>query len=607
MTKKYTLTDEIFKDNTPENTVAQIKGILRGHGIETEEIWHETQMPYCFSLDAKVKGTTFATHGKGLTREFALASAYGELMERLQLGYIGKRATQKDGTYSINDSQDLRLPAEKLLHENRKWYQLMADRFCEWIGGNISADEVLTQFADSEGNVEVTPYVNLMDGQVAYIPTEVRKGLYTANGCAAGNTLEEAIVQATSEIVERHYRLEILFGEICVPEIPDETLQKYKAAYDIISYLRNNGYKVTVKDCSLGERFPVVCVCYINKATGKYHTHFGAYPNFEIALERALTETFQGRKLDSFAQHEDLGYTKSDITDISRLAEEMVVGTAQRSPDFFAGEPRYAYNENVGFKSKNNKALMKECIEFFREKGYDMLVRNASGLGFTTCQIIVPGYSETCIHRISKEMNENRNLSYAVKTLRNPSAVSVMDMMGLLKHLNEMQKINKANIAKRSFLASAKLMAKISKTEENFLLSATLAYVYYTLGKYEAVEKCISQMIGLSQNDSDSYLICLKRYISMLVNGYTNEQIKRTLEYFHSDKTVEKLYGYVNNGKNPLEPYVLHCDLSCTEKCALRDRCCQRRAQELIDLVNEKTRQLDIDSFVDSVRNLIAD
>lgn len=597
--------DAAFKDNSPLKTVEKIKSILRENNIETEEIWNETKVPYCYALKVKIKGLNFTTSGKGLSKEFALASAYGELVERIQLGFIGKRATQKDGSYSMNDSQDISLPVKQLLDGNMDWYKKMADRLFEWNGTSISAQDILLQYVDQEDNVDVTPFVNLMDGKTAYLPAKMRKAMYTSNGCAAGNTIEEAIVQAISEIVERYYRLRIIKENICVPQIPDKVLKQYPVAYDIISFIRDKGYKVWVKDCSLGDKFPVVCVCFIHVATGRYHTHFGAYPNFKIALTRALTETFQGRNVESFANFDDFFYNSTEKQFIHNISRELTKGTAKRMPDFFVGDMKYDYNEKVGFKGKDNKELLKECINFFAKQGYDILVRNSSGLGFPTCQVIIPGYSETYIHRLSKNTDENRYLSYAVKTLRNPSKATVAEMMGFLMHNKEIESYA-IHPGKSGFLASAKIMASLTKEQEEFYLCASEAYVCFALGKYGAASKNVARMLSFENNKKEEFLICIKRYLDLASNGYSAEQIKRLLDLFHTEETVSLFYGYIDNKNNPFDEFVLHCDLSCDDSCILKDKCYQKKAQGLIDLINQKTKELCFEDFVRDINQLIS-
>lgn len=597
--------DASFKDDSPLNTVEKIKTILKSSGIETEETWLETKVPYCYSLSLAIKGIDFLTSGKGLSKEFALASAYGEMIERVQLGFLGRRATQKDGSYSMNDSQDIQVPSETLLNENFDIFQKMSDRLLEWNGKMISPQDIVLQYSNEQGNVYATPFVSLIDGKKSYIPYVLRKSMYSSNGCAAGNTIEEAIVQALSEIVERYYRLRIIKENICVPQVPDEVLQKYETPYKIIQYIRNQGYKVWVKDCSLGEKFPVLCVCFVNEATGRYHTHFGAYPIFEIALTRALTETFQGRNVDSFATYDDFFYSKDEKKFLYNLSQELTYGTAKRLPGFFVGNSEFEYNIGVGFKGASNKELLKECIDFFKNKGYNILVRNASCLGFPTVQVIIPGYSETYIHRLIKDADDNRYLTYAVNTLRNPSCASMTDMIGFMMHCAETTKVV-SHPGKNGFLSSAKIMAQISKEYENFLFFASMAYVNFTLGKSTDVVNNIKNMLNLNIGFKEEFLICAKRYFELELMEYSPAQISELLQLFHNKETVNLFYDYINNGKNPFDEFVLHCDMKCDDSCVLKPNCCQKKIQNLVDLIKEKSKALSIDTFYSDIKKLIS-
>lgn len=597
--------DAKFKDNSPMETVEVIKNILKENHIEVEEIWGETKVPYCHALQLKIVGLNFSVSGKGLSREYALASAYGELIERVQLGFIGKRATQKDGTYSMNNSQDIKLSAKQLLEENMDIYQVLADRLFEWNQTKLTASDILMQYADEDNNVLVTPFVSLVNGKTKYFPAQMRKAMYTSNGCAAGNTFEEAIVQSISEIVERYYRLRIIRENISLPEIPEEELEKYKVAYKIISYIRHKGYKVVVKDCSLGEKFPVLCVCYVHTATGKYHTHFGAYPNFEIALTRALTETFQGRNLDSFANFSNFIYNNSEKEFVFNMAMELTFGTAKRLPEFFVGESKCEYNNSVGFEGENNKELLKECLEFFSSKGYDILVRNSSGLGFPTCQTIIPGLSETYIHRLSAKTDENRFLQFAVRTYRDPSKASIDDMLGTLMHNKAISDVYIDHPSRTGFLASAKIMADLSKDEESFLMAVSVAHIYYELGQYKNAKKVLDGMSRGIDPSKEEFLICTKRYLELLINNYKKEKIKEVLQFFHTPQTLENFYSYIDGNENPFNELVLHCDLKCGDDCLLKKQCYQAKAQKIIDLINQKTKELDFENFSNHLKSLV--
>lgn len=596
--------DATFKDDSPLNTVEKIRNILKSHDVEVEELWQETKVPYCYSLSLRIKDLNFSTSGKGLSPEFSLASAYGEMIERVQLGYLSSKATQKDGSYSSNNGQDVQLPLQQILDGNLDMYQKMSQRLLDWNGKQLTAEEIVSQHADESGNVTTTPFVSLLNGEKIFFPSKLRRAAYATNGCAAGNSIEEAIVQALSEIVERYYRLRIIKENICPPQISEKVLKKYKTPYKIIEYIRNQGYRVFVKDCSLGDGFPVLCVCFVHKATGRYHTHFGAYPIFEIALTRALTETFQGRRVDSFAEYSDFFYSKDENDFLFNISQELIYGTAQRLPEFFAGD-EIEYDKEAGFKGRTNKELLHECIAFFKNQGYNIIVRNASSLGFPTVQVIVPGYSEAYIHRLSKDMDDNRYLESAFKTSRDPSSVDITDMMGFLKHNSERAKF--VSYHNRSgFLSNAKIMAKIPKEQESFYRLSTMAYVYYTVGNLAASSKCAADMLKLNLGFNEELLICIKRYLDLTLRGFTDEQLEKLLNQFHNEETVEMLYDYINSGKNPFDEFVLHCDMRCDDSCILKQNCYQKTAEKLVELINIKTKELDVEEFCKQIRALIS-
>jgi hypothetical protein len=82
------LIDAKFKDSRPEETVNQIRKILDDAGIRTKATWLDSQVKGCYSNRIELQESTVGQNGKGMTKEFALASGYAELMERIQTGYF---------------------------------------------------------------------------------------------------------------------------------------------------------------------------------------------------------------------------------------------------------------------------------------------------------------------------------------------------------------------------------------------------------------------------------------------------------------------------------------------------------------------------------------
>lgn len=597
--------DAQFKDNTPENTVTRIRQILANHGIEPVESWFETCVPYCHALSVYVKGTTFSVNGKGLTKEFARASAYGELMERLQMGYIYTPGIQKDGVSSYIQSTRIKMPATQLLEEYGNWYRLLSRRLERFTGITKAPADLLGQYADAQGNLDVIPYFCLTKNKPVYYPHELRGRAYGSNGCAAGNTPEEALVQAISEIVERHHMIQIIDGGITLPDVPEEVLQSCPTAYKIITFIREHGYRVIVKDCSLGKKYPVVCLYIIDQRTGRYHTHLGAYPIFEIALERALTESFQGRDIHHITYMEDFIFKNPGEFLFASVSDEIIRGSHEKTTSFFVGRPSYAFNEQMGFQGKDNRSLLDECIAFFKEQGYDILVRDRSCLGFCTYQVIIPGYSEAFLHRLHRPLDEYRYSASAIKVLRNPSAASLPELLGYLMHEDQMKQYPSTIHGVHGFLAHSKISALAPKSVDHFLLAATKGYIYHCLGKSQEAISCINGMLPIATAEETDFLLCLKRYYSLVVHRYQKEEINQILAYLHKDTTVESLWSILQRKENPFTRFTLHCDTANCTGCRLEPYCCQKRVLEVAGILNAQDSNLNFEAFSSQMRQLV--
>ena len=593
--------DSAGKDAHPMDTVKQIKSILEAHHIKTEEYWGESDVPHCYSLRINIAGTAIGANGKGVNKEFALASGYGELMERLQLGLIWRNKVQVEGGASSCEAQSQVVKAAELYERNSAWYDALAKKLQESTGVSVTGRDVLKQYADADGNVQATPFYCVTTKTKEYLPTALCKDVYVSSGGAAGNTIEEAMVQSLSEIVERHHKLRIILEDLTVPEIPEEVLQTCEVAYEIISFLRSNGYKVIVKDCSLGMRFPAVCVCIIDINTGKYHTHFGANPSFQIALQRTLTECFQGRNIRNITQHVDFSDSKKWF-DLRCLLVELLVGTSEKTPQFFFKGTEQSCCQTIGFEGTTNQEYLKECISYFKELGYDILVRDSSVLGFPTYQIIIPGYSEVLPQRILGQFNDNRYTMYAGKALRNPVAANHDDLFGLMMHLAQSSKLRVGGL--ENFTTESGIPATLSAVEEEYLMGLALAHVNYTLGRTKDAISYLGKAIQTNISENAEYLICFKRYLSMKQTGYSEEEIEKTLQQFHREETKEKLYSFLRTNENPLDPVVLRCDLQCAQTCPLYDNCKKKYVDELVQLIVNKAKSLDQSAMEKILQNI---
>lgn len=80
-----------YKACPPRETIDRIKAILSKVGIEIKEVINDGEFFHSAHLHISNEGLSvfnLIVNGKGMTSDYALASAYGELMERIQSGIL---------------------------------------------------------------------------------------------------------------------------------------------------------------------------------------------------------------------------------------------------------------------------------------------------------------------------------------------------------------------------------------------------------------------------------------------------------------------------------------------------------------------------------------
>ncbi|MGE8332691.1 MAG: YcaO-like family protein, partial [Pseudomonas putida] len=281
------------------------------------------------------------------------------------------------------------------------------------------------------------PFVRQSDQQVVYFPSNLIENLFLSNGMSAGNTLAEAQVQCLSEIFERAVKREILEGELCLPDVPQEVLAKYPAIVAGIQGLEEQGFPVLVKDASLGGEFPVMCVTLMNPRTGGVFASFGAHPSLEVALERSLTELLQGRSFEGLNDLPQPTFESHALTEPNNFVEHFIDSSGVVSWRFFGAKADFEFVE-WDFSGHGEDSNVQEAATLFgilEDLGKEVYMAVYDNLGATACRILVPGYSE--IYPVEDLIwdNTNRALSFRADIL-NLHTLESRPLKLLLKRLD---------------------------------------------------------------------------------------------------------------------------------------------------------------------------
>ncbi|MGV2948366.1 OsmC domain/YcaO domain-containing protein [Acinetobacter sp. AGC35] len=406
------------KDLPLEETIANMSAILAGLGMKIEIASWRNIVPNVWSLHIRdAQSPMCFTNGKGSTKESALASALGEFIERLNCNFFyndqfwGEDIANAEFVHYPDEKwfqpgPNGELPAEVLDEHTREIY----DPEDELLGIHLYD----TNSGNKARGICSLPFVRQSDGETVYFPSNLIENLYLSNGMSAGNTLAEAQVQCLSEIFERGVKREILEGELALPDVPEHVLAKYPKIVEGIKGLEEQGFPVLVKDASLGGQFPVMCVTLMNPRTGGVFASFGAHPNFEVALERSLTELLQGRSFEGLNDLPKPTFSSNAVTEPNNFVEHFIDSSGVVSWRFFSTKSDYDFVEwdftNNGQNSNADEA--QELFTILEDMGHEVYMAVYQHLGATACRILVPGYSEIYLVEDLVWDNTNKALLY---------------------------------------------------------------------------------------------------------------------------------------------------------------------------------------------------
>ncbi|HEK0908892.1 TPA: OsmC domain/YcaO domain-containing protein [Pseudomonas putida] len=388
------------KDLPLEQTIANMSAILADLGMKIEIASWRNIVPNVWSLHVRdAQSPMCFTNGKGATKEAALASALGEFIERLNCNffyndqYWGEDIANAPFVHYPNEQWFMPGPKDALPQE-------ILDDYCLEIfnpDGELRGSHLYdTNSGNKARGICSLPFVRQSDGQTVYFPSNLIENLYLSNGMSAGNTLAEAQVQCLSEIFERAVKREILEGELCLPDVPQDVLAKYPDIVAGIQGLEEQGFPVLVKDASLGGEFPVMCVTLMNPRTGGVFASFGAHPSFEVALERSLTELLQGRSFEGLNDLPQPTFESHALTEPNNFVEHFIDSSGVVSWRFFSAKADFEFVEwdFSGQGEDSNEQEAQTLFGILEGLGKEAYMAVYDDLGATACRILVPGYSE---------------------------------------------------------------------------------------------------------------------------------------------------------------------------------------------------------------------
>ncbi|VAW46169.1 Ribosomal protein S12p methylthiotransferase accessory factor YcaO [hydrothermal vent metagenome] len=421
------------KDDCLESSIANMQRILKEAGFDIVEASWLNPVTHIFSLhiyDSRCPG--LFTNGKGTSRKSTLASALGEYLERLSTNYFFSDYWLESKPEEAKDCW-LYYPTEKSFSETQ-FKQCLNDELWSFYNqdGMLEFGDLLS-FNDTQNVVRAIEMRHAVTNERVYFPMNLFSNLYASNGLSAGNTAAEAQVQGLSEIFERWVKNKIMRENICLPEVPEEVVQLYPDVVAAIESLNKEGIALSIRDASLGGDFPVINVTLFEQKTGLCFASFGAHPMFEVALERTLTESLQGRELGRLDGFQMPVFDEFIVAEDENLENHFIDSSGLIHAHFISDDYDYKF-VHWDFSGTTEEQWSQLCGKV-AQQGVTIYVANYRHYDFEACRIVVPGMSEIYPTTELIESNQNTGRILREKLL---ALDTTYDFLGLVVLIDEL-------------------------------------------------------------------------------------------------------------------------------------------------------------------------
>jgi len=333
------------------------------------------------NVDQLRSGLSGGSFGKGSTSEQAEASALMEAIERYSGIFQGDeiRMKRRFADFAPGDAilaNDVQLFSEAQFQARHEPAQ--------------DDSHPVPDPIDPTARIEWSPAWSLRDQRFRYLPTGLMYFFYRdfhtdSNGCAAGNTLQEAIVQGFLELVERDAYAIWWYNrsqrsEVDLGEFDDSYIR------DIKNQFADAGRKLWVLDVTSDLGIPSYVAIMHWMKDGQENIEFGSGAHFDrrIALLRSLTELSQFLSIGLMGGGSGDKSSLDGVTPLRLENYPFLIPTSR---------PTVAPQLGINVPLDGAREQVEACVEIARRAGYDFLVLDQTrpDVEVPVARVIVPG------------------------------------------------------------------------------------------------------------------------------------------------------------------------------------------------------------------------
>lgn len=584
-----------YKAASPSQTVHRIRTILNELGIfTTERHFRREGMYYSCRVyidNDDIRRYNIGTNGKGMSAEYALASAYAELMERLENRMLIFDIKYATSWFRQNNKVALSAAIPELGHRyfpDETFAEIDAESFrkyCRQFLPNVAKYGMPSIQDGTKYKMYFSDFFNVNTHQVENLPYHLIRMAASSTGLCAGNEPEEAILQGLNEIFERYVLQQLYLQRLTPPTIPFSVFDGTEIALRIMQLQKEKGLKIIVKDCSLDQGFPVIGLLLIDPKTNRYTFRLGADLSPVVALQRCFTEIFQGiESLDSCLQPILL----DDDWDVKLEHDRNVVNGTGRFPrQLFGSIFSWQFD---GFQLNEQPTFAKDLqyvSQWLAKKGFTLYLRDNSFLGFPAYHLFVPGLSEIdgSLYDVTAAIDADNEDFFLVKPEYRLHTLTSKEKSALIKKYVGM---SARDIT--LFPYNSNVYNGISRE----LLLALLSYSEDKDDETYSHMRAFLEEKSKTGNQQSPYYYCIRDMFYAKSIGYGEQEIITLLSVIYSETLVKEVLSDMADRQGVLVNFPFPTCFQC-EKCKIRANCSYLTIVHLENKIQQVQTKVRID------------
>ncbi|WP_426421180.1 TOMM precursor leader peptide-binding protein [Bradyrhizobium genosp. A] len=360
--------------------VSRLERIEADLPMNTNFFAHHNFSAPAWNVDQLRSGLSGGSFGKGSTAEQGEASALMEAIERYSGIFQGDeiRAKRRFADFAPGDAL---LPNDVQFFSDLQFQNRHVPR--------PDDSHPVPEPFDPSTSTEWSPVWSLRDKRFKYLPTGLLYFFYggfhtDSNGCAAGNTREEAIVQGFLELVERDAYAIWWYNRVRRAELD---LSQFEDSYvrDLQSQFADAGRRLWVLDITSDLGIPSYVAIMHWMQNGHENIEFGSGSHFDrrIALLRSLTELTQFMSIGMMGGGSG---EKPSLDGVTPLRLDDYPFLIPDDNPLLPPAPGLRVHDNT-------RAQVNACVEIAVRAGYDLLVLDQTrpDVEVPVVRVLVPG------------------------------------------------------------------------------------------------------------------------------------------------------------------------------------------------------------------------